>query len=101
MNGFLRQAQFRAILLCKTAPGWDWPIATVAVRPVAAPSALQVQCRSRSVMHRFQLYAGLRRRQAAGRMNAGVAGVKDEDEDEDEDALHITFDSRRGEIEGK
>ena len=34
-------------------------------------------------------------------MNAGVAGVKDEDEDEDEDALHITFDSRRGEIEGK
>ena len=52
-----------------------------------------------SVMHRSQLYAGLRRRQAAGRMNAGVAGVKDEDEDED--ALHITFDSRRGEIEGK
>ena len=49
----------------------------------------------RSVMHRSQLYAGLRRRQAAGRMNAGVAGVKDED------ALHITFDSRRGEIEGK
>ena len=48
-----------------------------------------------SVMHRSQLYAGLRRRQAAGRMNAGVAGVKDED------ALHITFDSRRGEIEGK
>ena len=95
MNGFLRQAQFRAILLCKTAPGWDWPIATVAVRPVAAPSALQVQCRSRSVMHRFQLYAGLRRRQAAGRMNAGVVGVKGED------ALHITFDSRRGEIEGK
>jgi len=46
-------------------------------------------------MHRSQLYAGLRRRQAAGRMNAGVAGVKDED------ALHITFDSRRGEIEGK
>lgn len=30
-------------------------------------------------------------------MNAGVAGVKDEDED----ALHIRFDSRRGEIEGK
>ena len=40
-------------------------------------------------------YAGLRRRQAAGRMNAGVVGVKGED------ALHITFDSRRGEIEGK
>ena len=52
-------------------------------------------------MQRSQLYAGLRRRQAAGRMNAGVAGVKDEDEDEDEDALYITFDSRRGEIEGK
>ncbi len=28
-------------------------------------------------------------------MNAGVAGVKDED------VLHITFDSRQGEIEGK
>ena len=41
-----------------------------------------------SVMHRSQLYAGLRRRQAAGRMNAGVAGGKGED------ALHITFDSR-------
>ena len=38
-------------------------------------------------MHRSQLYAGLRSRQAAGRMNAGAAGVKGED------ALHITFDS--------
>ena len=48
-----------------------------------------------AVMQRSQLYAGLRRRQAAGRMNACVAGVKGED------ALHITFDSRRGEIDGK
>ncbi len=46
-------------------------------------------------LHRSQLFAGLRRRRTAGRMNAGVVGVKGED------ALHITFDSRRGEIEGK
>lgn len=56
---------------------------------------MRFEVRLRSVMHRSQLYAELRRRQAAGRMNVGVAGVKDED------ALHITFDSRRGEIEGK
>ena len=48
-----------------------------------------------AAMHRSQLYAGLRRRQAAGRMNAGVVGVKGED------ALHITFNSRQGEIKGK
>ena len=58
-------------------------------------ASLYVELYIKAVMHRSQLYAGLRRRQAAGRMNAGVAGVKDED------ALHITFDSRRGEIEGK
>lgn len=46
-------------------------------------------------MHRSQLYAGLRRRQAAGRMNTDVVGVKGKD------ALHITFDPRRGEIEGE
>jgi hypothetical protein len=46
-------------------------------------------------MHSAQLCAGLRRRQAAGRVNAGVAGVLGED------ALHITFDFRRGETEGK
>ena len=46
-------------------------------------------------MHRSQLYAGLQRRQAAGRKNAGVVGVMGED------VLHITFDSRRGKIKGK
>ena len=44
-------------------------------------------------MHSAQLCAGLRRRQAAGTVNARVAGVKDEE------VLHITFDFRRGEAE--
>ena len=48
-----------------------------------------------AVMHSAQLCAGLPRRQAASRMNAGVAGIKGED------ALHITFDFRRGETEGR
>ena len=48
-----------------------------------------------AVMHSVQLCAGHRRRQAAGRMNAGVTGIKAED------ALHITFDFRRGETEGR
>ena len=48
-----------------------------------------------AVMHSAQLCAGHRRRQAAGRMNAGVTGIKGED------ALHITFDFRRGETEGR
>ena len=39
-----------------------------------------------AVMHSARLCAGHRRRQAAGRMNAGFTGIKAED------ALHITFD---------
>ena len=54
---------------------------------------LRLLCTGPSYMQ--DSYAGLRRRQAAGRMNAGVVGVKGED------ALHITFNSRQGEIKGK
>jgi len=46
-------------------------------------------------MHSAQLCAGHRRRQAAGRMNAGVTCIKAED------ALHITLYFRQGETEGK
>ena len=48
-----------------------------------------------AVMHSARLCAVHRRRQAAGRMNAGGTGIKAED------ALHITFDLRRGETEGR
>ena len=46
-------------------------------------------------MHSAQLCAEHRRRQAAGRMNAGVTGIKGEN------ALHISFDFLRCETEGR